>query len=225
MQKLTVEELLAKDLSWFDTCSAEELEGFIETLESAAGSDFITQMTLKILINSLYGALANKHFTLANPDMAAAITSSGRFFIQLTANNVERRLQELLPSDEPYVISGDTDSAVSSTILRINSEDITIGDLFNSIDVEPVITSSGVEVKRVVGKHSLTYTPEKGAHYQPVDYVMRHKVKKRMYRITSGDKSVEVTCDHSLKVMRNNELIDVKPSELQKGDKIVRVQI
>ena len=54
---------------------------------------------------------------------------------------------------------------------------------------------------------------------------MRHKVKKRMYRITSGDKSVEVTCDHSLKVMRNNELIDVKPSDLQKGDKIVRVQI
>ena len=206
MQKLTVEELLAKDLSWFDTCSIEELESYIETLESAAESDFITQMTLKILINSLYGALANKHFTLANPDMAAAITSSGRFFIQLTANNVERRLQELLPSDEPYVISGDTDSAVSSTILRINSEDITIGDLFNSIDVE-------------------TYTPEKGAHYQPVDYVMRHKVKKRMYRITSGDKSVEVTCDHSLKVMRNNELIDVKPSELQKGDKIVRVQI
>lgn len=225
MQKLTVEELLAKDLSWFDTCSAEELEGFIETLESAAESDFITQMTLKILINSLYGALANKHFTLANPDMAAAITSSGRFFIQLTANNVERRLQELLPSDEPYVIYGDTDSSFSSTILRINSEDITIGDLFNSIEIEPIITSSGVEIKRVDGKHSLTYTPELGIHYQPIDYVMRHKVKKRMYRITSGDKSVEVTCDHSLKVMRNNELIDVKPSDLQKGDKIVRVQI
>lgn len=110
MQKLTVEELLAKDLSWFDTCSVEELEGFIETLESAAASDHITQMTLKIQLNSLYGACANKHFTLANPDMAAAITSSGRFFIQLLANNVERELQALMPSDIPYIKSGDTDS-------------------------------------------------------------------------------------------------------------------
>lgn len=110
MQKLTVEELLEKDLSWFDSCSVEELEYYIETLESAAAGDHITQLTLKILINSLYGALGNKHFILANPDMAAAVTSSGRFFIQLVANNVERELQALLPSDEPYIISGDTDS-------------------------------------------------------------------------------------------------------------------
>lgn len=223
MRKLTVEELLEKDLSWFDTCSIEELESYIETLESAAGGDFITQMTLKILINSLYGAISNKFFLLANPDMAAAITSSGRFFIQLLANNVERRLQALMPSDEPYVLSGDTDSVVSTTVLRINNKEITIGDLFDTTDSPVIVTPSGNEVKRVVGKHSLTYTPEKGAHYQLVDYVMRHKVKKRMYRITSGEKSVEVTCDHSLKVMRNNELIDVKPSELQKGDKIVRI--
>ena len=106
MQKLTVEELLAKDLSWFDTCSVEELEGFIETLESAVASDHITQMTLKILINSLYGALANSFFLLANPDMAAAITSSGRFFIQLVASNVERELQALLPSEKPYICYG-----------------------------------------------------------------------------------------------------------------------
>lgn len=104
--KLTVEELLEKDLSWFDSCSIEELESYIETLESAAASDHITQMTLKIQLNSLYGALANKHFTLANPDMAAAITSSGRFFIQLLANNVERELQALMPSDIPYIKSG-----------------------------------------------------------------------------------------------------------------------
>ncbi len=110
MQKLTVEELLEKDLSWFDNCSVEELESYIETLEYASASDHITQLTLKILINSLYGALGNKHFTLANPDMAAAITSSGRFFIQLVANNVERELQALLPSDKPYIIYGDTDS-------------------------------------------------------------------------------------------------------------------
>lgn len=107
---LTVEELLEKDLGWFENCSYGALLGYIETLEAEAASDHITQMTLKIQLNSLYGALANKHFTLANPDMAAAITSSGRFFIQLLANNVERELQALMPSDIPYIKSGDTDS-------------------------------------------------------------------------------------------------------------------
>lgn len=225
LMNFSVEELLEKDLEWFNSRSAEELEEFIELLEAAVDHDHINQLALKILINSLYGALANKHFLLANPDMAAAITSSGRFFIQLAASNVERELQKLLPSEKPYVIYGDTDSAVSTTILRINSEEITIGELFDSTDSPITVTPSGAEVKRVEGKYSLTYTPEGGVQYQPVEYVMRHKVQKRMYRITSGDKSVEVTCDHSLKVMRNGELIDVKPSELQKGDKIVRVQI
>lgn len=107
---ITAEELLEKDLSWFETCTEGELLEFIDILEESGSHDFIVQMTLKILINSLYGACASRHFLLANPDMAAAITSSGRFFIQLLANNVERRLQALMPSDEPYVLSGDTDS-------------------------------------------------------------------------------------------------------------------
>ncbi len=110
MKELTVDELLEKDLSWFDACSTDELMHYIGILENASAMDFITQMTLKILINSLYGALASRHFLLANPDMAAAITSSGRFFIQLLANNIECKLQELLPSERPYVLSGDTDS-------------------------------------------------------------------------------------------------------------------
>lgn len=110
MNTLTMEELLEKDLSWFETCTDDELRAYIAILEDGSSQDHTVQMTLKILINSLYGACASRHFIIANPDMAAAITSSGRFFIQLVANNVERELQALLPSEKPYVISGDTDS-------------------------------------------------------------------------------------------------------------------
>ena len=224
MRKLTVEELLEKDLSWFDTCSIEELEYYIEVLESASVSDHITQLTLKILINSLFGALANAHFILANPDMAAAVTSSGRFFIQLVANNVERELQALLPSDEPYVIYGDTDSANPWTLIHTDSGKITIEDFFNSIERSPIVTSSGVEVKRVENKHSLTFDMKRGIHYQPIDYVMRHKVKKQMYKISAGDKSVEVTGDHSLKVIRAGSLIDATATDLRGGDILVVLQ-
>ena len=224
MRKLTVEELLEKDLSWFDTCSIEELEYYIEVLESASVSDHITQLTLKILINSLYGALANAHFILANPDMAAAVTSSGRFFIQLVANNVERELQALLPSDEPYVIYGDTDSSSPWTLIHTDSGKITIEDFFNSVEQSPIVTSSGVEIKRVANKQSLTFDMKRGIHYQPIDYVMRHKVKKQMYKITAGDKSVEVTGDHSLKVIRGGSLIDATATDLRGGDILVVLQ-
>lgn len=68
------------------------------------------QLTKKVLINSLYGALANKHFPLFNEKIAQSITGNGRFFIQKTANMIERGLQEKLPSNEKYVVYGDTDS-------------------------------------------------------------------------------------------------------------------
>lgn len=224
MQKLTVEELLEKDLSWFDSCTVEELEYYIETLESAAAGDHITQLTLKILINSLYGALGNKHFILANPDMAAAVTSSGRFFIQLVANNVERELQALLPSDEPYVIYGDTDSIFSFEIIQLQRGGITIEDFFNSVERAPIVTSSGVEIKRVTNEQALTFDMKRGVHYQPIDYVMRHKAKKQMYRISAGDKSVELTSDHSLKVIRGGSLIDATATDLRGGDILVVLQ-
>jgi len=67
-------------------------------------------MGLKILINSLYGALANKWFPLFNEAMAQAITGNGRYFIRMLAIQVEETLQEMLPQEKPFVISGDTDS-------------------------------------------------------------------------------------------------------------------
>lgn len=68
------------------------------------------QLTKKVLINSLYGALANRHFPLFNEKIAQSITGNGRFFIQKTANMIEKLLQEKLPKPEKYVVYGDTDS-------------------------------------------------------------------------------------------------------------------
>lgn len=104
------EEYLSMQIEDFEKFSTEKILEIIELLELEAQQDNVQQMALKILINSLYGALANQHFLLANPDMAAAITASGRFFVQLLANRVEEKLQELLPWDNKYVIAGDTDS-------------------------------------------------------------------------------------------------------------------
>ena len=68
------------------------------------------QMTAKIQINSLYGALAAKHFSMYNEKIAQAITGSGRYFIKMLANDVEDKLQSMIPSKNPYLVAGDTDS-------------------------------------------------------------------------------------------------------------------
>lgn len=88
----------------------EDLERLLE--ESSKGESLFgtRQLVEKTIINSLYGAMANKWFPLFNEDMAAAITGNGRYFIQKLAMNVEASLQKLLPSEKPYVIYGDTDS-------------------------------------------------------------------------------------------------------------------
>jgi DNA polymerase elongation subunit (family B) len=67
------------------------------------------QMTLKIMMNSLYGAFAQRYFSLYNEDLARAITINGRFFIKHMSNFIEDTLQNIKKVDY-YKIYNDTDS-------------------------------------------------------------------------------------------------------------------
>lgn len=88
----------------------DELQELLRISNSKESLYNTKQLVEKTLMNSLYGALANKWFPLFNEDMAAAITGNGRYFIQKLAVHLEQRLQELNPQDGEYVVYGDTDS-------------------------------------------------------------------------------------------------------------------
>jgi DNA polymerase elongation subunit (family B) len=86
------------------------------------------QMCLKILLNSLYGACANRFFRYYNIDIAEGITMAGQYVI----NTVDKSLNEFLgkalndktPKDR--VIAADTDSVyinMSDVIAKCNPED------------------------------------------------------------------------------------------------------
>ncbi len=90
--------------------STEELNTLLSLAEDGESLYNTRQLVEKTMINSLYGAMANKWFPLFNELMAAAITGNGRFFIQKLAINIEEALQKLLQQDKPYIIYGDTDS-------------------------------------------------------------------------------------------------------------------
>jgi DNA polymerase elongation subunit (family B) len=80
-----------------------ELDKEINNLENR-------QMAIKILLNSLYGALANKHFLYFRPSLAEGVTLTGQKAIKWAQETMNSELRKLLKSDKDYVIAIDTDS-------------------------------------------------------------------------------------------------------------------
>ena len=69
------------------------------------------QMAIKILLNSLYGALGNRHFRFFDQRIAEAITLSGQLTIRWAEVAINNYLNKILSTkDKDYVIAIDTDS-------------------------------------------------------------------------------------------------------------------
>ena len=80
-----------------------ELDKEISNLENR-------QMAIKILLNSLYGALANKHFLYFSPGLAEGVTLTGQDAIKWAERTMNKELNKLLKTKDDYVIAIDTDS-------------------------------------------------------------------------------------------------------------------
>ena len=182
------------------------------------------QWTKKILINALYGATGNKFFSLYNRDFASSITANGRIFIQQTANRIRERLQELCPWDKEYINYGDTDSTFFNTFLTTSNGPIQIGDLYDSQNTKEVEYKPGKFFKEVKDLKALSVSKDFKLEYKPIKYVMKHTVKKRLFKIKCNGNEVVITNDHSIMVKRDNELIEVKPFDIRKTDKLIMVK-
>jgi len=68
------------------------------------------QMALKILLNSLYGAMGNKWFRYFDMRIAEGITLTGQATIRWAENNLNDFLNKTLQTKKDYVVAIDTDS-------------------------------------------------------------------------------------------------------------------
>tara|TARA_R110002126_G_scaffold9066_4_gene41505 strand:- start:13264 stop:15699 length:2436 start_codon:yes stop_codon:yes gene_type:complete len=68
------------------------------------------QMSVKILMNSLYGAMANRFFRYYDLKIAEGITKSGQRAILCAEKAVNDEMQEIVGSKEDFVVAIDTDS-------------------------------------------------------------------------------------------------------------------
>jgi len=110
-RRVVKKEMLKVDQQYQDTKN-EMLQKKIVQLDNQ-------QMAIKILMNSLYGALGNQYFRYFDQRVAESITAGGRMSIKWAERAVNLEMNKLLGTgDKDYVIAIDTDS------LYINMNDL-----------------------------------------------------------------------------------------------------
>ena len=186
---IKIDELHDIDLSQF---SLEELQVIVDQCEDRTAYWNTNQMALKISMNSLYGALSNQYFVLFNRDIAASITGNGRIYIRGLSHYINNKLNTMFGNEKDYIIYNDTDSLTSDALIETNNfGEISIGDYYE-------LTKGNIEVRGANNliKHldniDKTYSVGKDGeiNINKIKYVMKHKVKKRMYKITIESKMV-----------------------------------
>ena len=81
------------------------------------------QMAIKILMNSLYGALGNRWFRYFDQRVAESITLAGQLSIKWAERAVNTEMNNLLSTDDDYVIAIDTDSLYINMSKLVNKFD------------------------------------------------------------------------------------------------------
>ena len=170
----------------------------------------------------VYGAIGNPGSRWYDPRVAQSVTLSGRCIVK----HMQSKINEIITGDYNHLgiacIYGDTDSVDSASIIETSVGKRTIEDLFlngslfwNDGDKEYSVND---QIKLIGYDHS-----SKTTDWTTYNYVYRHKVSKKKYRVNTSDgKSVIVTADHSIMVVTDDgRLVSKKPTELLVGDKII----
>jgi hypothetical protein len=208
---------------------------FKEALKDAMYYDSAQHIN-KIDINALYGAMGNEFFHLFKLENAIDITISGQHLIKYLANCFDNYFRNDFWKDKRFFDKEDpmnavtdsivkiieTDSVVAGTLVEYNGVKIPIEQFFDTTDSQWHVGDNyygtwndNKPTTTTVGLDSLKEETKE------VNYVMSHKVKKEMFKITVGDKEVTITEDHGLMVLRDGKLIEVKPTEVKSGDELI----
>ena len=54
-----------------------------------------------------------------------------------------------------------------------------------------------------------------------INNISRHKVTKDKWKVSVGDKTIYTTCDHSVMVYRDGNVIEVRPEDIKETDCLI----
>lgn len=226
----------------------DELKEFKEEVVDLRHEYALLENAYKVCANAGYGSSANEHFYFFLPKLASDITGECRNLTQTMWHNLETFFHETLWErkdiqeqfgfeldetkhdwyrEQPISVYSDTDSTSFDTILKTSNSECTIEELYNkSLENNGIeeVTDHGHEIVKC-NDDVLNWTKEKGLNFVPIKWIMRHKVSKPMFKITTkSGKTITVTEDHSCIVFRNGEQIAIKAKDINKEtDKILSV--
>jgi len=219
-----------------DSVEVQELD----KLKQEAAKYYNYEQSIKNVLNSVYGAFGNQHFAFYNVDIAETITLQGKDAILYTEAMVNKYFREFWPNDkavhaalginitgaitQPVGIYIDTDSIVGDSLIRLSDgRKITVADLYDEGKTDMGDTLAGHEsVSCELGV--LNWSEDRGLYYAPVKRVIRHRVSKERWLMTTDNGySVTVTGDHSLIVFRDGSPVEIKPKDVIVSDTVAIV--
>ena len=181
------------------------------------------QLVRKILLNSAYGALLNEHCRFYDKRIGQSVTLSGRQIVRHMMSQINLLVTGEYNHNGKCIVYGD--SVTADTIIRTDSGDKTIEEMFNECMDHCKVGEKeygSVNQSKVVGFNSYIMEPTVSS----VSHIMRHKTKKKLYRITTENgKQVTVTEDHSVMVDRDGFLLECKPQDLKETDGIITFSV
>lgn len=135
----------------YENSPSRKLENKINTLENQ-------QMAIKILMNSLYGAMGNNFFRYFDVRIAAAITTCGQLAIRWAEKTINEIMNKILETtDVDYVIAIDTDSLyinMEAVVGKFKPEDpVVFLDKVCSEHFEKILEKAYVELAQVTNAY------------------------------------------------------------------------
>lgn len=203
----------------------------------------LKQNAIKLLINSIYGAFGNKWFYFYDPDIAQSITLQGQDLIKFSIRAVNHYFQEkwhldtelhkILGIDQYKINKIDRESAIYTDTDSVASDTIICSKKFGNLTVSDyydLCQKNGSAGNTLAGHESvssgkdkiLNWSKDKDLYYAPVKRIIRHKVSKERWKLTTeSGKEVIVTGDHSLIVFREGVQIEIKAKDINVETDIV----
>lgn len=231
-------DAVINDIPTVKYLTVEEHEEYLE-FKRLSGIHFNKQWSCKILLNSLYGAVSTPYFRFYDHSLSKSVTLSGQTVIKNNGVMLNEYFKKEV-FDNPVIkkkftvrddvevgdtlVYTDTDSVASDSIVRTNEGSMKIETLFDVYMKQKHYSQHGHEIIDT-SKDDLkcmTFNEQtKKAEFGKVNKLIRHKVMKKKWTIKAGGREVQVTNDHSCMVMRDGEIIEVKPCDIRKTDKLV----
>ena len=141
-KRVTIKGDMLQAKTKLETISKRQRNEYAQTSSQVARLETL-QTAIKILLNSLYGAMGNKYFRYFDIRIASAITLTGQEVIKYAETKVNGFLNDFIGEEKDRVIAMDTDSlyiGVNDLIEKFKPNNpVSFLDEFGSKAIEPML--------------------------------------------------------------------------------------